>query len=121
MFSKLRGWIMSRARCDAAKEIEILVPPRHQLALLPRRTPRPRMDWTHRLLIAASPDCYRYVNATACSSHQPRSRADTANSSPASGQQSRPPRTTRHPRLRVLVVRLAIENSTSAGSDPLSG
>jgi hypothetical protein len=27
------------------------------------------MDWTHRPLIAASPDCYRYVDATACSSH----------------------------------------------------
>jgi hypothetical protein len=47
MFFKLRGWIM----------------------LLPPRTPPPQMDWTHRPLIAASPDCYRYVDATACSSH----------------------------------------------------
>jgi hypothetical protein len=37
--------------------------------VLPPRTPPPQMDWTHRPLIAASPDCYRYVDATACSSH----------------------------------------------------
>jgi putative transposase len=41
-----------RTRSDTAKEIEILVL-RHQLAVLRRRTPRPRMSWTDRALIAA--------------------------------------------------------------------
>src|SRR4029079_14727614 len=41
-----------RARTDAAKEIEILVL-RHQLAVLQRRTPRPRISWTDRAVIAA--------------------------------------------------------------------
>jgi len=41
-----------RIRSDPAKEIEILVL-RHQLAVLQRRTPRPRLRWTDRAVIAA--------------------------------------------------------------------
>src|SRR5688500_7562980 len=52
MFSKLVGWIVLRTRSDATKDIEILVL-RHQLAVLQRRTPRPRMPWTDRALTAA--------------------------------------------------------------------
>ena len=52
MFTKLLGWIVLHARSDATKEIEILVL-RHQLAVLQRRTPRPRMSRTDRALIAA--------------------------------------------------------------------
>ncbi len=52
MFSRLLGWIVLRTRSDITKEIEILVL-RHQLAVLQRRTPRPRMSWIDRALIAA--------------------------------------------------------------------
>jgi transposase len=52
MFSKLLGWIVLRTRSDTTKDIEILVL-RHQLAVLQRRTPRPRMSWTDRALLAA--------------------------------------------------------------------
>ena len=52
MFCTLRGGIVLRARSDTSKEIAILVL-RHQLAVLQRRTPRPRMSWTDRALIAA--------------------------------------------------------------------
>ena len=52
MFFKLLSWIVLRARSDTTKEIEILVL-RHQLAVLQRRTPRPRMSWADRALIAA--------------------------------------------------------------------
>src|SRR3954471_20219909 len=52
MFSKLLGWIVLHTRSDATKDIEILVL-RHHLAVLQRRTPRPRMTWTDRALIAA--------------------------------------------------------------------
>ena len=51
MFSKLLSWLVLRTRSDTAKDIEILVL-RHQLAVLQRRTPRPRMTWTDRALIA---------------------------------------------------------------------
>ena len=51
MFAKLLGWMVLRIRSDTTKDIEILVL-RHQLAVLQRRTPRPRMSWarpsTHR-------------------------------------------------------------------------
>ena len=52
MFSKLLSWIVLRTRSDTTKEIEILVL-RHQLAVLQRRAPRPRMTWTDRAVIAA--------------------------------------------------------------------
>jgi transposase InsO family protein len=52
VFTKLLGWIVLRTRSDTTKGIEILVL-RHQLAVLQRRTPRPRMSWTDRALIAA--------------------------------------------------------------------
>ena len=52
MFAKLLGWMVLHTRSDATKDIEILVL-RHQLAVLQRRTPRPRMSWTDRALIAA--------------------------------------------------------------------
>src|SRR3954469_25427916 len=52
MFAKLLGWIVLRTRADATKDIDIVpLPP--QLAVLQRRTPRPRITWTDRALIAA--------------------------------------------------------------------
>jgi hypothetical protein len=51
MFSKVLGWMTLRARSDTTTEIEILVV-RHQLAVLRRGSPRPRMNWTDRALIA---------------------------------------------------------------------
>jgi putative transposase len=63
MFTKVLGWIVLRTRSDTTKEIEILVL-RHQLAVLQRRTPRPRMSWTDRAVIAALtrllPACRRH-------------------------------------------------------------
>jgi putative transposase len=52
MFAKLLSWMVLYARSDTANEIEILVL-RHQLAVLQRRTPRPRISWTDRAVIAA--------------------------------------------------------------------
>ena len=52
MFAKLLGWMMLRIRSDTTKDIEILVL-RHQLAVLQRRTPRPRLCWADRALTAA--------------------------------------------------------------------
>jgi putative transposase len=46
IFTKLLGWMVLCTPSETtAKEIEILVL-RHQLAVLQRRTPRPRMSWT---------------------------------------------------------------------------
>jgi len=43
MLAKLLSWIVLHARSDTANEIETLVL-RHQLAVLRRRTPRPRIS-----------------------------------------------------------------------------
>jgi putative transposase len=51
VFSKLLSWMVLRTRSDTTKEIEILVL-RHQLAVLQRRSPRPRIGWPDRALIA---------------------------------------------------------------------
>jgi hypothetical protein len=51
MFSKFLGWMILLARSHRAKEIEILIL-RHQLAALQRGTPRPRMNWADRALMA---------------------------------------------------------------------
>jgi putative transposase len=52
MFAKLLGWMVLRIRSDTTKDIEILVL-RHQLAVLQRRTPRPRTCWADRAMLAA--------------------------------------------------------------------
>ena len=52
VFAKLLSWMVLHARSDTANEIEILVL-RHQLAVLQRRTPRPRLNWSDRAVIAA--------------------------------------------------------------------
>ena len=52
MFAMLLGWMLLRTRSDTNKDIEILVL-RHQLAVLQRRTPRPRVFWAGRALTAA--------------------------------------------------------------------
>jgi putative transposase len=52
MFAKLLSWMVLHARSDTTNEIEILVL-RHQLAVLHRRTPRPRIRWSDRAVLAA--------------------------------------------------------------------
>ena len=50
--TRILAWMVLLTRSDTAKEIEILVL-HHQLAVLQRRTPRPRMCWSDRALTAA--------------------------------------------------------------------
>lgn len=52
VISKLAGWMVLRTRSDTSKEIEILVL-RHQLSVLQRRAPRPRITWPDRAILAA--------------------------------------------------------------------
>jgi len=113
MFSTLLGWIVLRARSDTSKDIEILVL-RHQLAVLQRRTPRPRMSWTDRALIAALTRLlpaggrlgFLVTPATILRWHrQLIARRWTT-------QPVRPGRPAIPAGLRSLVLRLATENST---------
>ena len=44
---RVLGWLALLARSDAAKDVEILVL-RHEVAVLRRNNPRPRMSWLDR-------------------------------------------------------------------------
>lgn len=52
VFIRLAGWIALLARSTASKDTELLVL-RHEVAVLRRAHPRPRLDWADRAVLAA--------------------------------------------------------------------
>jgi putative transposase len=51
MFIRLAGWMVLLARSTASKDIELLVL-RHEVAVLRRQNPKPRLDWADRASLA---------------------------------------------------------------------
>lgn len=52
IFIRIVGWLVLLARSNASKDVELLVL-RHEVAVLRRANPRPRLDWTDRAILAA--------------------------------------------------------------------
>jgi putative transposase len=52
LLARALSWLMLLARSDAAKDVDILVL-RHEVAVLRRRHPRPRLSWVDRALLSA--------------------------------------------------------------------
>jgi putative transposase len=52
IFDRLLNWLVLLARTSSSKNIELLVL-RHEVAVLRRANPRPRLDWVDRAVFAA--------------------------------------------------------------------
>src|SRR5512132_4422109 len=52
IFIRLCGWLVLLVRSTASKDIELLVL-RHEVTVLRRTSPRPRLDWADRAVLGA--------------------------------------------------------------------
>ena len=57
MFVRLTGWMALLARSAASKDAELLVL-RHEVAMLRRQNPKPRLEWADRAIFAALAGCF---------------------------------------------------------------
>jgi putative transposase len=71
------SWLALLARSSSAKDVEILAL-RHEVAVLRRANPRPRMSWTDRAVFAAltriMPKALRTRQSAPARDHQPPDR-----------------------------------------------
>ena len=114
IFCQVLGLVVLMGRTSSAKDVELLVL-RHEVAVLRRANPRPRMDWADRAVFAALPGRL----PRALRGHRLGARHDPALASPPRApRRTHPNRTGRPPIddvLAAVVVRMVRENPRWAG------
>ena len=111
MLVRVLGWLALLARSDAAKNAEILTL-RHEVAVLRRTNPRPRLTWIDRALLSALSRLLSTPLRRACL-FSPRTLLRWHHQLVAhrwSYPRRRPSRPTTAPAIRDLVLRMAREN-----------
>jgi len=84
MLVRVLSWLALLARSDAAKDAEILTL-RHEVAVLPRTNPRPKMSWLDRSLLSALSRLLPAHSVRCGWCHRGRCCAGTPNSSLTTG------------------------------------
>ena len=84
MFTRVLSWLALLARSDLAKDAEILTL-RHEVAVLRRTNPRPKMSWLDRSLLSALSRLLPAHSVRCGSCHRARCCAGTPNSSLTTG------------------------------------
>ena len=85
IFVRLCGWLILLSRSSACKNAELLVL-RHEVAVLRRTNPRPRLDWADRAVLTALIRLLQAKLSAHTTAGHPRHRpAGTAAWSPATG------------------------------------
>ena len=84
MLARVLSWLALLARSEAVKDVEILVL-RHEVAVLRRHHPRPRLTRVDRALLVHWADSYPSICDGCGSSHPEPCCAGTPSSSPAAG------------------------------------
>jgi putative transposase len=67
IFNRLLDWLTLLGHTSSAKDVELLVL-RHEIAVLRRTNPRPRLDWADRAVFAA------LIRRLPCACREPRHR-----------------------------------------------
>ncbi len=62
IFDRFLSWLMLLGRASSSKDVELLVL-RHEVAVLRRTNPKPRLDWADRAVFAA---LIRHLPAVLC-------------------------------------------------------
>jgi hypothetical protein len=71
IFVRLTGWMALLARSASSKDAELLVL-REEVAVLRRQSPKPRLDWADRVVIAVAATAENQLDYLASAHAQPR-------------------------------------------------